>query len=200
MGSASVVIPEILETVPDDGIAVVERWAALRRAELSRRALELPTIVRRAEQLESELSRPFAELPSVLESVDADLEAATVAAVTTVAKAESDAAGIVARAATFAANVVRLAGLDPTTVEGLSPKIPPQTPPTHPFEFRTRSAHELWSVVVGTAGAPSTGERFFGADSDDLMARDPDRDFWSEVSADRSAFGRLRRRVSEQRQ
>lgn len=196
MGSPSVVIPDVLETVADDGVVAVERWAAQCRAELSRRALELPTIIRRAEQIESELDGFGAEPSSVLETIDADLAAARVTASAAVAQAEADASAIVMRAATFAGNIVRLAGLDPTSLAGLES----QTLVRSPLAFRTPSAAELWSSVRRTSVTPDPDRHFFGDESDDPMAHDPDREFWSEVSAVRSPFGRIRRRVAEQRQ
>jgi len=195
MGSPSVVIPDVLETVPDDGVPAVEQWAVQCRAELSRRALEIPMLIRQAEQLEVELTQPSAALSSALETVDADLAASRLAAVTAVAEAEGDAARIVERAATFAANIVRLAGLDPTVVEGLVP----QPLRTSPFEFRTRAASELQATASGFTGTMTTDDRFFGNVSADSVAHDPDREFWSEVSSERSPFGRLRRRAAEQR-
>lgn len=195
MGSASVRIPEVLETVPVDGVAAVERWAAQCRAELSRRALELPMIIRRAAQLEAEVDRSGDEPSSVLEAVDADLDAARVAATTAVAQAEAEASAIVERAAAFAANIVRLSGLDPLSVAGLQSSPPSRSS----IVFRTRTAADLWSGPTGPTGTSDGYRRFFGSQADDPMAHDPDREFWSEVAADRSPFGRIRRRVAEQR-
>lgn len=196
MAAPSLVVPEVLDTVPSDGVARVEQWAALCRADLSRRALALSATVRRADRLESELAASAGPAPDVLATIDADLSAASASAETAVSSAHDEASGIVARAAGFAANIVRLAGLDPATVEGLGSRSPERTVPA----FRPRAAAELWRDLSVATPPAESANAFLHPTADDPMAQDPDRDFWSEVADDRSPFGRIRRRVAEQRQ
>jgi hypothetical protein len=194
MAGPSLVVPEVLDTVPSDGVARVEQWAALCRADLSRRALSLSAIVRRAQRLESELAGSAEPAPDVLATIDADLAAASASAEAAVASAQDEAAGIVARAAGFAANIVRLAGLDPAAVEGLESQSPARSVPT----FQPRGAADLWRDTAVHTPSVGTANAFLHPTADDPMTQDPDRDFWSEVTADRSPFGRIRRRVAEQ--
>lgn len=193
MSAPIVVVPEILETVPIEVVPTIERWEAGCREDLRRRARELGDLTRQIASVEQS-SAPDDLIPAaVLAEIEARFDDArsTTASVLAMARAEAD--GIVERAASFAANLVRIAGLDPSTVDGLRPR----DRSASPNEIAMRSVVDLRDDALAGSVFRSPVDDFFASEAEAGM--DPDRDFWSEIPRSRSTGGRLRRLVSEDR-
>jgi len=191
MGGSTLAVPDLLQTVPVDGVAAVERWAALCRAELARLALELSAANRSIEEVGTGVDHS-GRVQEVLAQIDAELGGAWKSAERAIEAACGEADRRVAMAVSFAVNTVTIAGVDAAGIEALDPR-----PRTAPALTAPRSAGELWCDAVGAAQGDDRDLPAPPAEVFDPIGHDPDREFWSDVAEDRPAFSWFRRRGAE---